>query len=189
MGNRTLAVLAFGILCTLPVLSQEQASGKVIKIPPERGVYYDGPAGLVALPTQLFMPLQQSRLREFLGFGAAKLLAVMPGAYAAVAVRTPRPAFYLRGDRSGNRIFLLRASQKEDRREFQAIRESSINEWMRFRAQDLTEVEVEPVFRDLVRINPRADLSPGEYAIVAVLEPRYRAIRLAFDFGVVAARQ
>ena len=175
------------ILMAIPAMTQGQA-GRIIKVPFERGVYYDGPSGLVALPTRVFMPLQDSGWREMLGLGlAARLRAVVPGGYAALAIPDRRPTFYMRGDRLGNQTYLVRGTQKGDHREFRFNRSSDVEEWMNFRNEDLTELEVESLGGDLVRLRPRVDLTAGEYVLVSSLEPRYRAVRLAFDFGVPRA--
>ena len=118
---------------------------------------------------------------------STRLRAVVPGGYAALAIPDRRPTFYLRGDRLGNQTYLVRGAQKGDRREFHFNRDSQVGEWVGFRDADLTELEVESVGGDLIRLRPRVDLTPGEYVFVAALEPRYRTIRLAFDFGVPRA--
>lgn len=174
-------------LCAVPSMAQDRPMGRIIKIPPERGLYYDGPAGLVSLPTQVFMPTQGGALKQMLGLGSRKLRAVMPGANAAVVIPNPRPTFYYRGDRPGNLTYLVRGERKIDHREFRMSRSRHDTEWAQFRQESLTSVEIEPLGGDLAVIRPTADLSTGEYVIVAVLEPRFRAIRLAFDFGVMQA--
>jgi hypothetical protein len=183
--SKTIAIaLLCGILCTILAFAQQKPQGTIIRVPAERGVYYDGPSGLIALPTRVFMPMQRGAWRNFLGLGAVRLTAVVPGANASLAILDPRPTFYLRGERPGNETYLVQGSQREDHREFHMTRDSGFEAWMRFRQKDLADVEVEPLGADLVRLRPRARLEPGEYAIVAVLEPRFRAIRLAFDFGI-----
>ena len=158
--------------------------GRIITIPQERGVYYDGPAGLVALPTRVFLPVQERGWKHMLGLGSPNLRAVMPGANAAVVIPNPRPSFYFRGDRPGNMTYLLRGERKPDHRQFRMSRSRYDTEWMQFRQENLTGVEIESLGGGLSVIRPTADLTSGEYVIVAVLEPRFRAIRLAFDFGV-----
>jgi hypothetical protein len=65
-------------------------------------------------------------------------------------------------------------------------RHKQFAEWSKFKEEDLVELEVESLGADLARVRPASALQPGEYAIVAALEPRFTAIRLAFDFGVPA---
>ena len=121
-----ISITLFAILFAVPASTQDQA-GKIIRVPFERGVYYDGPTGLVALPTRLFMPLQDSRWRDLLGLGiSTRLRAVVPGGYAALAIPDRRPTFYLRGDRLGNQTYLVRGAQKGDRREFLFNRDSQV---------------------------------------------------------------
>jgi hypothetical protein len=188
MSKRLSFTLSCALLCAIPSPTQERPARPAIKVPPERGVYYDGTAGIVPLPGRLFMPMHDGVFRDMLGLGSPGLRAVVPGAYAAVAIADARPTFYLRGDRPGNRVYLMRGARKADFREFRFSRGRDIAEWMRFRGKDLTALDVEPLEPGLAALRPRADLAPGEYVLVAVLEPRFNAIRLAFDFGITSTR-
>jgi hypothetical protein len=156
-------------------------------VPFERGVYYQAPSGLYALESNLFMPLQNSGAKELLWYGSPALRTILPGTHSAAAIQEPRPTFYLRGYRPGNRIYLVRASQKQDHRELRMTRSRDIAGWAEFRNEDLAEVEVEMLADDLARLVPRTPLSAGEYVFITVLEPRFRAIRLAFDFTVLSS--
>jgi hypothetical protein len=163
-----------------------QQQGTIIKVPFERGIYYQAPAALVALPSNVFMPLQASTWREMFGVGSVRLRTILPGASATMGVTEARPLFYIRGYRPGNRVYLIRANQKEDHRELRMTRSGDYAEWTRFRSEDLIEVEIELLADDLARLRPTADLRPGEYVFVSALEPRFRNIRLAFDFTVLS---
>jgi hypothetical protein len=187
MNGMSLFVLSGAAVCAIASLGQERPAGRVIQVPPERGVYYEGPAGLVPLPTRVFMPMHEGGWREMLGLGSTKLRTVIPGANAALAIRNARPTFYLKGDRPGNMPYLLRVTRKPDHRELRLSRNRNIAEWMQFRGDGVVGLEVESLGGDLAVLKPTANLTPGEYVIVAVLEPRFRAIRLAFDFGVAQA--
>lgn len=187
MRKRLFFTLCWTVLWAAPSLTQERSSGARIEVPRERGVYYRGPAGLASLPGRLFMPMHDGILKDMLALGPPGLRAVLPGANAAVAIGETRPTFYLRGDRPGNRVYLVKGARRQDHREFRFHRGRDIGEWIRFRSKDLTELEVEPISPGLVALRPRSDLTPGEYVIVAVLEPRFHAVRLAFDFGVTRA--
>jgi hypothetical protein len=188
MRKKLLFPFCCAVLWATPPATQERSSGPTIEVPRERGVYYRGPEGLAPLPGRLFMPMHDGILKDMLALGPPGLLAVLPGASAAVAIAETRPTFYLRGDRPGNRIYLVKGARKQDHREFRFNRGRDIGEWIRFRRKDLTELDVQPVSPGLVALRPRSDLLPGEYVIVAVLEPRFHAIRLAFDFGVTRAK-
>jgi hypothetical protein len=150
----------------------------------ERGVYYQAPSGLHALHTSVFMPMQLSGWAEMFWYNSPRLRSVLPGTHSAISIPEPRPVFYLRGHRPGNRVYLVRASQKQDHREVRMSRSRDVAHWARFRTDDLVEVDVEILADDLARLTPRNALQAGQYLFVAVLEPRFNAIRLAFDFGI-----
>jgi hypothetical protein len=188
MGNKTW----MGVLCTsaalaMPLAGQERQAGRVIRVPFERGVYYDGSSGPVALRTTVFLPFLDVGLKDLLGLGSPKLIAVMPGAHAPLSITNSRPTFYLRGHRPGNQTYLFRGIEKDDRRELRMSPGREITEWPQIRGRDVSELEIEPLAGDLAALRPRSDLSAGEYVILCVLEPGYRAIRLAYDFGVFRA--
>ena len=52
------------------------------------------------------------------------------------------------------------------------------------RSQDLREIEMRPVGNDLIAVTPLKDLAPGEYAIVSLVDPDNRNIKIGYDFGV-----
>lgn len=175
-------------ISTVPLVAQERQAARVIKVPHERGVYLETPSGMVALQTTLFMPfLKGGIVKQMLGVGSRGLTLEMAGANAAVNINRARPTFYLRGYRPGSRMYLVRGVQKQDHRELRMTLSGHFTEWARFRSGDLAEVEVEALADDLAMVRPRADLQPGEYAFVSVLEPRYRWMRLAYEFGVSRA--
>jgi hypothetical protein len=182
--NWVLAGCALAALWGTSLNAQQQ--GTVIKVPFERGIYYQAPAALVPLASNIFMPLQTSFWTEMFGVGQTRLRTVLPGASASIGVVEARPLFYVRGYRPGNRVYLLRLTQREDHRELRMTRNKDIADWARFRQEDLMEVEIELLADDLARLRSTADLRPGEYVFVSVLEPRFRTIRLAFDFTVLS---
>lgn len=57
-------------------------------------------------------------------------------------------------------------------------------QWIHFRKQDLRAVDASQTSPGLLTLSPKEALSPGEYALVTVLDPGYRGIRVAFDFAV-----
>lgn len=187
MANKTWLGLFFvgaavvALLWAIPVEAQQ---ARVIQVPFARGVYYEAPSGWVALPSSVFMPLLDGGLQELLSVGPRGVVTQMAGPHAAVSINNPKPTFYLRGYQAGSRPYLVRGTQKEDSRELHMTRSRNMREWAHFRAQDLTDLEIAPVAEDLVTIRPRTDLKPGEYVIVSSVQPGFRAIRLASEFGV-----
>ena len=173
------------LLCTASLESQQPA--RVINVPFERGLYYDAPSGLVTVPATVFLPFQTGGFREFMGLGSRGVVAELPGPHAAIMLNNLRPAFYLRGYRAGSRLYLVRAVEKDDYREVRASRDRHFTGWERFHAKDLADIEVEQTADNLAVVRPRTDLKPGEYVLIGVLEPRYRSIRLAYEFGITRA--
>ena len=111
-------------------------------------------------------------------------LVEMPGRNSGFRINNARPTFVVRGLSPATGLYLVHGTQKQDYREVRMPLSRSITQGTHFRAKDLTDIEIEPLFPDVVRLRPRADLRAGEYVIVSDLEPRYRAIRLGFEFGV-----
>jgi hypothetical protein len=165
--------------------AQQAAPGaRVIQVPFGRGIYYQGPAGWVSLPSSIFMPFYGSAVKEFFG-GPRDLEFDMAGSHAVVAVANTRPTFYMRGYRPGSQLRLVRGIEKQDYRKLRLAGSRDHNVWGTFHPEDLTEVEMESIADGLVTLKPRTDLKPGEYVLVSALDG-YREIRLAFDFGVAA---
>ena len=182
--------LAFGLCAALAVaylVQAQQPAGRVISVPFERGAYYDAPSGLVPLHASLFLPFQDSGLQSFLGVGSRGVIAEFPGPHAPTAIGNSRPTFYLRGYQPGSALYLVRGIEKDDYREVRGTRDRHFNSWERFRKQDVMDVDVQQMAGNLASVRPRVDLKPGEYVIVSTLEPQYRAIRLAFEFGIARA--
>jgi hypothetical protein len=176
---------AIAAICTVPLVSQQ--AGRIVKVPFERGVYFEGPSGWISLPNAVFLPQLGSGVKELLGVGSRVAVATMPGAHAAVTITNRKPSFYIRGYRPGTRIYLARGTEKGDARQVRLSMSGDISEGARFHASDLTDIEMEHAGTDLVIVRPRADLRPGEYVLVSTLEPRYRAIRMGFEFSVAGA--
>src|SRR5258708_28931539 len=160
--------------------AQQPAPGaRVIQVPFGKGIYYQGPAGWVSLPSTLFMPWYGSNAKEWFGVGSRELQFEMPGSHSTVAISSSRPTFYMRGYRPGSQLRLVRGVEKQDYRKLRLAGSRDRGVWGRFRAEDLTEVELEPIADGLVTVKPRADLKPGEYVLVSSLDG-YREIRMAF---------
>lgn len=180
-------VFLFCAVASLPLGAQERQPGaRVVRVPFERGVYFEAPSGTVALHSSMFVPSQSSGLREYLSIGRDDAIAEMPGAHAAVQITNTRPTFYVRGYRAGTRVYLVRVASKEDYREVRLSTSRHLRETPAFKSRDLVDIEMALVGDDLVTVRPRTNLAPGEYAIVSYLEPRYRQLRQAFEFGVMS---
>jgi hypothetical protein len=153
-------------------------------LPGEKGAYYHGASGWVALPLNPIMGFQEGSFKELTGLGARDAVVEMPGAHAAVRIGNARPTFFLRGFPAGSRLYLVRGTEKDDYREVRMSMTRRFPNAPKFQNRDLNEVELSAVSGDVVSVKPRADLKPGEYVLVSVLEPSYRWIRIGFDFGV-----
>ena len=181
MFDRVWIVFSLGCAALFPALAQEN---RTTEIPPESGIYYQTASGWAALRSTLMMPFLTETVASFLSVGRRQAVVELPGPNSGFRVANARPTFVVRGLSPASGMYLVRANRKQDFRELRMPIGGRITEWARFRSKDLSEIEMEPLFPDVVRVRPRADLKPGEYVLVSDLEPRYRAIRLAFAFGV-----
>jgi len=186
--SRNIWIAAIMAVCaslgSYEALAQQPAPGaRVIQVPFGNGVYYQAPSGWVSLTVRTFLPSDEGGAREF--FGAPRRLKFeMPGAHASVAVSDSKPTFYVRGYRAGSQLRLVRGTEKQDYRKVTMAGTHDIHSWGRFRNEDVTEVEGEVVADGVLRIRPLTDLKPGEYILVSSADQGFRAIRLAFEFGV-----
>jgi len=186
--SRNIWIAAIMAVCaslgSYEALAQQPAPGaRVIQVPFGNGVYYQAPSGWVSLTVRTFLPSDEGGAREF--FGAPRRLKFeMPGAHASVAVSDSKPTFYVRGYRAGSQLRLVRGTEKQDYRKVTMAGTHDIHSWGRFRSEDVTEVEGEVVADGVLRIRPRTDLKPGEYILVSSADQGFRAILLAFEFGV-----
>jgi hypothetical protein len=125
---------------------------------------------------------------EILNVGSDHSTAELPGSHSGVQIgNDTRPAFYLHGI-SPSELHLVHAVSKEDYRELRMPVSRHFREWVHYRAQDVSDLEIQAVNGDVVVIRPRADLKPGEYALTSGVQTGDRWLRLGFDFGIVAGR-
>ena len=164
------------------------AAAQVPGPPPLRGVYFRSPSGWVGLPINTLLPFENGTARWLLGFGRGDAIAEAAGPHAAFQTSNARPTFYLRGFPPTSGIYMIREIQKQDYREIHMPVSGNFREWAHFRKQDLIDTDTRHGDGDVMLFSPRADLKPGEYAIVSVLEPSIRNIRVSFDFGVSQLR-
>ncbi len=162
----------------------QQPGARVIQVPFGNGVYYQGSSGWLTLPVNTFLPVQGSGVKAFFG-GTRDLKYEMPGAHAAVSVRDSKPSFYIRGYQAGARLILVRSDERQDYRRITMDGSRNIRIWGRFRSSDVTEVEAEAIADGVLRVRPRTDLKPGEYALISSGDQGFLAIRLAYECGVV----
>jgi hypothetical protein len=174
--------IALVFACTLPAWPQTPGSAA---IPPDSGIYYQSPSGWVLVRARLFFPLLDgSGVKQFLGLGPHEASVEIPGAAADFRITEPRPTFSVRGLSPGTGIYLVRSRQRQDYRELRMPVTGDISRWTRFRGSAVSDLDVEPIAPGVVRIRPRADLRPGEYALISDIASEYRAFHVAAPFGV-----
>jgi hypothetical protein len=123
---------------------------------------------------------------EVLNVGSDHAIEVMPGAHAGVQIgNNQRPTFYLRGVTPAQ-LYLVRAVTKVEHRELIMPISRNFQEWARYRAKDVTNMELQSVTVDVMTVKPLADLKPGEYVLASAFEPGAYWIRLGYDFGLIA---
>ena len=179
---RTKVSIITGILlaCTVVAQSSEPVPGP----PPLRGVYFRSPSGWIGLPASTLLPFENGTARWLLGFGRGDAIAEAPGPHAAFQTSNTRPTFYVKGFPPTSGIYMIREIQKQDYREIHMPVSGNFRGWAHFRKQDMIDVDTRHDSADVLLFTPKADLKPGEYAIVSVYEPKIRTIHVSFDFGV-----
>jgi hypothetical protein len=133
------------------------------------------------------MPLADGSLKQFFNLGHREAVVEMPGPNASLRIANARPTFCVRGLSPDSGLFLVRSTPKRGYRELRADVSGNIEQWANFRAQDLSDLEMESIDSNVMRVKPSADLKPGEYVLVSDLEPGHRAIHLGFEFSIVSA--
>ncbi len=173
-----------GCILLSAILAAQSPQADIAGIPDSRGVYYHAPSGWIGLPANPLMAFQGGTARWLLGVGRGDAVAEIPGLHSAVQIPSLRPIFHLRGYAGPNELYLVRETPKQDYREIRMPYSRDLHNWANFRQQDLVEMELSSVGDGILRLTPKADMKPGEYAIVSLAEPGMRGIRLSFDFGV-----
>jgi hypothetical protein len=184
MRNRFL-MIGFLVAAGIATLSAQTPSAA---IPSARGVYFRSASGFVGLPSNLLMPFEQGTAKWLLGFGRGDGVVEIPGPHAAIQTGSTKPTLYVRGFPASSGIHLVRQIEKQDYREIRMAVSGDMRSFAHFRQKDLLDIEIKPLIDDVLQITPRADLKPGEYVVVSVLEPMYHNIRVGFDFGVSPVR-
>jgi hypothetical protein len=182
MFDRMWITFSLGCAALAPAALAQQ--NQTTEIPPESGIYYQTASGWAALRSTLMMPFLTETAASFLSVGRRQAVVELPGSNSGFRIANARPTFAVRGLSPASGMYLVRSNRKQDYREIRMPIDGRVTQWARFRAKDLSEIEMEPLFADVMRVRPHADLKPGEYVLVSDLEPRYRAIRLGFAFAV-----
>jgi hypothetical protein len=185
MQRRILAIAFTTAVYTATLAAQ---TGATTAIPNAKGVYFRGASGFVGLPLNLLMPFEGGTARWLLGFGHSDAKIEFAGPHAAIQTGSVKPTLYVRGFAPSSGIYLVRQHEKPDYRELRMAVSGDFSEWAHFHQKDMLDIEIKPLIDDVLQITPRADLKPGEYAIVSVMEQMYRNIRVGFDFGVSPVR-
>src|SRR5438270_11626439 len=142
-------VLAAALSAQQPQPATARPEGRVITIPQAKGIYYDGPDGIVTLPFSVTLPFRHTNVREYFSLGGhPKFTAEIPGAGAAISVANAKPLFYMRGYQSGTRLYLVRGKEKHDYREIKMEYPKDFSEWARV-SKGVAPVELEAIGTDL----------------------------------------
>jgi hypothetical protein len=177
------ATIACFALFAVALTAQERRPEAPVGIPLVRGVFYRTAQGWGDLPYNLLMPIKEGSGKQLFWYGNSDAVAEVQGPHAVVRT-SAKPTFYLRGYPAAHGIYLVREIEKQDYREVKMPYSSDFRQWTSFRKSDLADITVTNVIDDVVSITPKADLKPGEYLVVSVLDPQTRHIRVAYDFGV-----
>jgi hypothetical protein len=171
------ATLIFTALATT-LAAQDTGS-----IPAARGVYYHADSGWLGLAGTILVPMIEGTTADFFSVGPKQAVAEVPGLHSALQTTNARPTLYVRGFPINSGIYLVRQVQKPEYREIH-MPIGNFRDFAHLRSKDLREIEMRAVGNDLIAVTPRTDLTPGEYAIVSLIEPNDRTIKIGFDFGI-----
>ena len=184
--NKLCSFLASAAL-SISILPAQENAVRPAEVPSERGVYHRTSSGWMALQASVLMPFTQAGVREFLGLGGRRAIAEFPGPRALMQTTSTRPTFYVRGFTQAARLRLVRGRITPDHRELRMRVSRRIADGPQFLADDLRDIDVQAVGEDLLSITPRSELTPGEYAIVSVVDRGYRWIHIGFEFGITGS--
>jgi hypothetical protein len=173
-----------GFILLPGLLAAQSTQADLSGIPESAGIYYHAPSGWIGLPANPFLAFEGGNVRWILSLGRSDAIAELPGPHAAVQVPGSRPVFHLRGFEPNNAIYLVRTTPKLDYREVRMPMVGDMHNFTRFRSQDLVDYDITRNAEGIVTLTPKADMKPGEYAIVSLYEAAMRGIRISFDFGV-----
>lgn len=153
-------------------------------IPTSSGIYWHAPSGWIGLPANPLLAFEGSNVRWLLSLGRNDAVAEIPGPHSVVQIPNARPVLHLRGFLPDNAIYVVRETEKLDYREIRMPITHDFHNWARFRSQDLVDYTMTRNDDGIATLTPKADMKPGDYAVVTQYEPGMRGIRIAFDFGV-----
>ena len=180
-GTR-LMTFKFSLLILAAAAAMTMVAQDTASIPNARGVYYRSDSGWVTLNGTVLMPMVESGAADFFSVGGKHAVAEVPGLHAALQTSNARPTLYVRGFPLNSGIFLVKQTQRDEYREIRMPVSRHFRDFVH--VKDVREVEIRSVGADLVAITPRADLPPGEYAIVSPIDPNNRFLKIGYDFGV-----
>ena len=152
-------------------------------LPEERGVYYRTSSGWTALPIDVLWPDQRGAWKFFTGVGRQHWDIDIPDSRSRFQIADSRPTFYLRGISAGGAQKLLKVASREDYRRVTGS-EPDATYGLRFQGADTQPFEVTRVAYDIVKLQPSANLSPGEYVLASPGAPGQRYLMLGAQFGV-----
>jgi hypothetical protein len=190
MANRAwmLSSLACAAVLTASLAAQSTSPAPPQGIPPGRGVFFQTSSGWVSLPGTDFIPLSHfAGVADFLGFEDRRYAtAQLLGPHAEIQIGTSRPVFYLRGYSPADPLYLVRSEPRPDYRAMRMLISGDFWGGPHFLPKNLAAVDVGPAGEDLIRVEPRASLAPGEYALVTNAGRGFNWIYFAYGFGVPA---
>ena len=112
---------------------------------------------------------------EVLNVGSDHAIEVMPGSHAGFQIDNYKRPTFARLPKLEHRELMMPMSGK-----FQG--------WARYRAKDVTNMELQSVTVDVMTVKPLADFKPGEYVLASAFKPGAYWMRLGYDFGLIAGR-
>ena len=176
--------LCVALLGSVLAWAQQPAPQAAAGLPNLKGVYYRAGSGWSNLPQTLLWPYNKSSAKWWLSVGPVDYFAELPGEHARVQMADAQPMFYVRGLATQMGPRLIQLGAKQDFRRVKMRNTNNFEPRIPFSNNALRDVDVAQVGPNVVSIRPRANLAPGEYAIVTPAGPDQQRIYLGFDFRV-----
>lgn len=154
-------------------------------IPDSPGVYFqNAEKAWVGLPKARILKSKLTGTGLFVETGGYTNLGtdvVCEGEKAPIRIQSPRPTLYVRGLSAPEDVLIIRLTKKKNTRTFyKSSANSTVENKIGARKSDIKRTAVTEVSDGLFSFEPEANLSPGEYLLVAG-DPEN-----SFDFGIDA---
>lgn len=160
------------------------------KLPTAKGVYYEGPTGLVRMEqTSVMESRNAGAFSSYMTMGVktSKVINVYRGEQASAQLSNRRPTFYISDiETSIQDVLILRLKKQKGKREIEYARVGLIKKGsVGYRESDICQTMVNRVSDSVLVVTPSTELEQGEYILVFGEAGSKGA---GYDFGITAGK-